>query len=253
MGASFRAVAAALERATPVSPPATFDPSELDGCPEPVRRYFTQAIASDAPLTPLVRLTIRGTIRLGGRWRPFRSQEVLDPRRGLVWWGRVAGVVTGGDYAVGGEGRLEWRLLGIRRVAFAEGADVVRSGLARAFAEACLWAPTAVLPRWGVGWEATDDHHLIATWSTPYDDVRQRITLDDQGRIIAAVFDRWGDPDETGAPALHPFGGTVTGWRAFGGTTIASVGAVGWHFGTERGSDGEFFRYEVTGCAPVGV
>lgn len=62
------------------------------------------------------------------------------------------------------------------------------------------------------------------------------------------VVDRWGDPDETGSPALHPFGGEVTAWTSFGGVTIASRGVVGWGYGTARWPDGAFFRYEVTGC-----
>lgn len=236
----------------PGAVPPRFDPASTDALPEPVRRYFAAAIAPGTPLVPAVRLRIRGQIRLGGRWSSFRSREVLAPTRGLAWWGRVAGVVAGGDHALDGDGRLEWRLLGVKRVAFAQGPDVVRSGLARAFAEGCLWAPTAVLPAAGVTWAATGDHDVVATWSTPYDTVVHRITLDDDHRIAAGVFDRWGDPDGTGTPALHPFGGEVTGWSTFAGTTVASRGAVGWGFGTDRWPEGEFFRYEVVGCEPLG-
>jgi len=215
--------------------------------PEPVQRLFAATIAPGTPLARAVRLSIRGEIRLGGRWRRFRSQEVLDPVRGLVWWGRVAGIVRGGDCAVDGTGRLEWRLLGLRRVAFAEGPDVVRSGTARAFAEGCLWAPTAVLPGPEVRWTADDDHHVTASTDTAHDAVVHRITLDDDHRITAGVFDRWGDPDDSGTPALHPFGGEVSAWSTFGGVTVASRGAVGWWYGTDRWPDGEFFRYEIDG------
>jgi len=61
------------------------------------------------------------------------------------------------------------------------------------------------------------------------------------------VFDRWGDPDETGSWAWHPFGGEITGYRSFaGGLTIPSAGRFGWRFGTDRWAEGEFFRYEIT-------
>jgi hypothetical protein len=232
---------------------ARVEPTTTRGLPEPVQRYFAAAIAPGTVLAPAVRLRIRGEIRLGGRWLPFRSQEVLDPTRGLVWWGTVARIVSGGDGArIGdgaGEGRLEWRLLGVKRVAFAQGEDVARSGLARAFAEACLWAPTAVLAAGDVSWAAPSDREIVASRATPYDTVVHRMTLDDDHRVVAGVFDRWGDPDGTGASALHPFGGEVNGWSTFGGVTIASRGSVGWGFATERWPAGEFFRYEVVDAA----
>jgi len=245
----WRRVAQALVPQVPAPP---FEPDALDALDAPVRSFFAAAIAPGTPLARAVRLTIRGEIRLGGRWMRFRSHEVLAPTSGLVWWGRVAGVVSGGDYAVDGAGRLEWRLLGLRRVAFAEGPDVVRSGLARAVAEGCLWAPTAVHPCAGVTWTADDDRVIHATATTAYDTVVHRITLGADDRVVSGVFDRWGDPDETGTPALHPFGGEATDWATFDGVAIATRGLVGWRYGTDRWPDGAFFRYEVTGCELLG-
>jgi hypothetical protein len=129
----------------------------------------------------------------------------------------------------------------------------VRSGLGRAFAEGCLWAPTAVLPRAGVSWTVAAEREIVATARTPFDTVVHRMTLDREHRVVAAVFDRWGHPDATGAPGLHPFGGVVTDWATFGGVTIASRGSVGWGYGTDGWPAGEFFRYEVTDCALLGV
>jgi hypothetical protein len=39
----------------------------------------------------------------------------------------------------------------------------------------------------------------------------------------------------------------VTGYATFDGLTIPSAGRFGWHFGTERWPEGEFFRYQITG------
>jgi hypothetical protein len=243
---SWKSVADSLVPSAPVQ--ARFDDAQTAALPEPVRAYFARAVAPGTVLAPAVRLAIRGEIRLGGRWLPFRSHEVLAPTRGLVWWGRVARVVSGGDYARHADGRLEWRALGLKRVAFAEGHDVVRSGLARAFAEGCLWAPTAVLPEAGVTWTAPSSREIVATARTPYDTVEHRMTLDDEHRAVAGVFLRWGDPSGGGSPGLHPFGGEATEWTTFGGVTIPSRGSVGWGFGTDEWPSGEFFRYEVTSC-----
>jgi hypothetical protein len=242
----WKSVAAGLVPPAPVT--EQFTDAETAGLPEAVRAFFRGAIAPGTPLAAAVRLAIRGELRLGGRWLGFRSQEVLAPTAGLVWWGRVARVVAGGDYARADRGVLDWKLLGVKTVAHADGIDVARSGLARAFAEGALWAPTAVLPRQGVTWTATGDRDLVASMRTPYDVVVHRITLDAEHRIVAGVFDRWGDPDQTGVSALHPFGGETSAWRTFAGVTIASAGSVGWGFGTDRWPAGEFFRYEVTAC-----
>jgi predicted short-subunit dehydrogenase-like oxidoreductase (DUF2520 family) len=82
------------------------------------------------------------------------------------------------------------------------------------------------------------------------------------------TFDRSGDPsqfdgawaaisgetDEALAVArelaellgLHPFELEVTACTTFDGVTIPQAGRVGWFWGTDRWSEGEFFRYEIT-------
>ena len=62
---------------------------------------------------------------------------------------------------------------------------------------------------------------------------------------------RWGDPDETGTWGLHPFGVEVTGHRSFAGLTVPARGTAGWHYGTDRWTEGAFFRFEITGHEPL--
>lgn len=130
------------------APAGSFGPDELTGLPEPVRRYFTAAIAPGTPLAVSVRLSMGGRIKLG-RWWPFRADEVLHPHRGIVWRARVAGILTGSDRYAEGRGGMDWRLAGLVKVLHAEGADVSRSTAERAGAEA-FWLPTSLLPRFGV-------------------------------------------------------------------------------------------------------
>lgn len=65
------------------------------------------------------------------------------------------------------------------------------------------------------------------------------------------VFDRWGDSDNTGTFAQHPFGGKFTGYRTFQGLTIPSEGRLGWFYGEDGWPAGEFFRYQITDLQPV--
>ena len=67
-----------------------------------------------------------------------------------------------------------------------------------------------------------------------------------EGKLQSVEFNRWGDPDRTGEFGLHPFGGEFSAHATFGGVTIPSVGSLGWHYGTDRWSEGEFFRYRIT-------
>jgi hypothetical protein len=140
---------------------------------------------------------------------------------------------------------MDWRLLGLVRVAHAEGPDVTRSAAGRAGAEA-VWMPTALLPRYGVTWTAVDDTHISASYLLDQTAIDLRLTLQRDGRLSSVVFDRWGDPDNTGRWDLIPFGFEVTGNSSFAGVTIPASGRAGWHFGTDRWAQGEFFRCQIT-------
>ncbi|MCZ7530237.1 MAG: hypothetical protein M5U31_07760 [Acidimicrobiia bacterium] len=232
-------------------PAATaFDPAEIAGLPEPVRRYFTAAIAPGTPASRSVELRMRGSIRIG-RWMPFRADEILTPLRGFVWRARAAGIISGSDRFVDDKGVMRWKLAGVVPVMSAEGPDISRSAAGRAGGEG-LWLPTALLPRFGVAWDATDDGHITARFRVGETAIELRHTIDDAGRVTASVLDRWGDPDSAGTFASHPFGGDVTGYGSFGGITIPTSGRLGWGYGTDSWPDGEFFRYQLTDVEPVG-
>jgi hypothetical protein len=106
--------------------------------------------------------------------------------------------------------------------------------------------PTTLLPRFGIRWTAIDDDHLIARCDIDAVAVEVHYTIDADGHLVSMVFDRWGDPRHTGTWGLYPFGGEITAYSTFDGLTIPSAGRFGWFYGTDRWSDGEFFRYRIT-------
>ncbi len=192
------AASRSLERrlATPPTDGA-FGPSEIDGLPAAVQRYLQSAIAPGTPLARAVRLRMKGTIKLD-RWVRFRAREVLDPHVGFVWPARAMGVVTGSDHFVDGEGVMDWRVLGLWKVAHAEGPDVSRSSANRGAAEA-VWVPTALLPRFGVEWSAVGDSRLCARLAMGAHAVDLYLRIDPaSGRPVSFDLERWGDPDESG-------------------------------------------------------
>jgi hypothetical protein len=95
-------------------------------------------------------------------------------------------------------------------------------------------------------WEATDDQHITARFSLDGLSVNLHYGLEENGWIRSVVFDRWGDPDRNGAWGWYPFGGEVTGYRSFAGVRVPSTGRIGWFYGTDRWSEGEFFGFQLT-------
>jgi len=228
-------------------PPAdgTFSEAEVDGLPEPVRRFFLASIAPGTPLALAARITMRGSIRLKARWLPFRGEEVIAPHEGFVWTAAVTGGIKGFDCYADGEGRMRWKLFGVVPVMTASGPNVSRSSAGRAGGEA-TWVPTALLPRFGVEWSSSGDDLILARYAI--DDLPMEVLsrIDDDGLVRSVTFDRVGDPDGTGEFAVHPFGVEVEEHATFDGVTIPSSGAVGWHHGTDRWDDGCFFRYTIS-------
>ena len=208
-----------------------------------MRRYLRAAIAPGTPLATAARLGMRGQIKLKG-WLPFQAEELLATDQGFHWAARAAGVVSGFDCYAAGQGQMRWRLLGLLPVMRADGPDLSRSAAGRVAGEA-MWVPTALLPRFGVDWSAADDHHLTARWRIDSHEVALDLAIDNQGRLRESVFQRWGDPDGTGSFGLHPCGGEATTYATFGGVSVPAAGRAGWFYGTDRWTEGEFFRYQL--------
>lgn len=233
--------------------PGMFARDELDGCDEPVRRYFRAALASGTELARAARLRMRGSMRFGKRWVSFHARELLAPLQGYAWPATVAGgLLRGSDDCVGGEASMSWKLLGLVPIIRAAGPDVARSAAGRAAAEA-VWVPTALLPRYGAHWCADDDHSVVADFAVGDEQVRVAIGIDDAGLVRSVHLDRWGDPDGTGRFEWCPFGIEVAASHTFPcGITIPAEGAGGWFHGTDRWSESEFVRYTILDLAVIG-
>lgn len=239
-----RAERALIESALEHGAVGEFTDAEVRGLPDPVQAYLRSSIAPGTPLAQTARIRMRGRIKVG-RWAPFRARQVLAPHHGFLWMARVAWLVSGSDHYVLGRGAMDWKLAGLISVAHGEGPDISRSAAGRAGAEA-VWLPTALLPRFGVEWSADDATKVSARYRIDGHPVQIHLRLTDRGRISSAVLRRWGDPDDTGTSGYHAFGVDYTDYGSFGGLTIPVAGRAGWHHGSDRWEQGEFFRYRIT-------
>lgn len=234
---------------------AVFTTDMVAELPEPVQRYFRHAIKPGTPLAASVELTMRGTIKLGQAWHPFRARQILAPGCGFVWRASAALngspiFVRGADYYAHGEGRVRFALLSLLPVVQATGPDVSRSAIGRFLGETAIWLPASLLLQPGVAWQVLDHERLQVTLTAPMDGgaiqaetLSLTFTIDAEGRVQEAVFPRWHDTSQD----YMPFGIGVEAERTFGGYTIPAQIHAGWWYGSERyQSEGMFFRTTLT-------
>lgn len=223
-----------------------FNSQLLTELPAAARRYLERAIAPGTLLASAVRLWMHGNIKLGQKWYPFSGEEVICWNRGMIWrattW--MQGLpIWGSDYVVDGVGSARWKLLGLFPVMQASGQDVSRSGLGRMQGEA-VWLP-AVFCHPDVTWTALNGSEVQANFVTLEQPVQLTLSLDEQGLLTQAKFDRWGNPDG-GEYHYEAFGVRVQESGTFGGYTIPTQIQAGWFFGSDRfESEGEFFRCTI--------
>lgn len=226
-------------------PPLT--EADLAGLPEPAHRYLAHAIAPGAPMASAVRLRMRGELKMKGAWNAFEAEQVLRVHRGFVWRAKVTmhGLpVSGSDRWVDGEGSMKWKLLGLIPVASGDGPAVSRSAAGRAQIEGILLPPALFAE--ALEWEAVDPAHTAARVRLGDLTSRVEIGLGEQGQVRDAVMLRWGAVDGEDSPYREErFGCIASAERTFGDYTIPTELRVGWHIGTDRWEEGEFFRCTI--------
>ncbi len=222
-----------------------FDPAELAGEPELVRRYLTHAIRPGAPRAPAMRLTMRGRIKVG-RWLPFEATEQIDGRsfdwRARVGIGALTLLTVEDRFASGtGMGATSGRLFGRLRMFGRADADTARSAAGRAAVES-FWAPLSLLPRAGARWRAEGDCKVVATLDIPPERPEVTLEIDGEGALKSACTERWGNAAQDHFGYV-PCGGTMHAERRFGELVLPSRVTVGWWFGTPRYEP--FFEAEI--------
>lgn len=229
------------------APTGVFSPDDVDErLPDPMRRWLRHSIAPGTPLARAASLQMTGEIRLG-RWRRFLARQLLAPGRGYVWAAatRFAGVpITGFDRYGNGSGEMRWRMAGLLPFATSSGADVTASAAGRLAAELAL-LPTAYET---ATWESDDQNRFVAT--TVIDGRAESVTflVGRSGQLLEVHSSRWGNPlgQRFGR---YPFGVIFLAESTFEGITIPSAFTAGWYIGTDRWSEGMFYRARITSLA----
>jgi hypothetical protein len=210
----------------------TFDPADLEGTPDPVRRYFETVLDEGHPHVRTVRLEQDGEFRLGGAdagWKPLEATQhyTVDPP-GFVWDATIdvapflpARVV---DAYAHGEGYLRGKLLStITVVDVGPDPKMNESELVRYLAET-PWFPTALLPAAGVEWEAIDDRSARATLEHDGNEASVVFHFDDGNLIERVTTERYRQEDD----AMAPWEGRFWAYEEHNGMRIPTAAEVAW-------------------------
>ena len=141
---------------------------DLDGVPEPVRRYFEYTGIVGKERINFMRLKHRGTLRIAPDKEalPIVGTQYFsaDPPA-LLWTGTVKPSffmsVSARDKYMKGKGNMLIKLMSAFTIADAGGPELDEGALQRYLAE-CAWFPTALLPRKNLRWVAIDNQSARA-------------------------------------------------------------------------------------------
>ena len=232
--------------APPAGESTPFDPAQLDGLPEPARRWLGHVLAPGTPLYQAVMLRMRGRIRVG-RWLPFQAIQLHVPPHGYLWvakagFGPVS--IRGYDCYADGAGRMRWRVCGLLPLIDSSGPDIDRSAAGRVALDAFTLPSSWLSP--AVAWQAGDGADTaLARWQVGDWTLGVRLEVGPDGALRSLDMSRWAAPHGEGW-GEYSCGGTVTTERSFAGMTIPTELRAGYFFRTPRWSAGEFFRATVT-------
>ncbi|MDQ2959602.1 MAG: hypothetical protein M3R48_00910 [Candidatus Dormibacteraeota bacterium] len=225
-----------------------FTASSLSACDEPVRRYFTHAIAEGTALNPGVTLLMKGRIRVGV-WLPFTARQHCDGSS-FMWRAQVpprARLLTVTDRYSAGRASMEGRLLTALRLFHSDDQNTIRSAAGRAVVEGIM-APIGLLPGPTRIWHSESASHIVAKVALGPEQVALHLTINGEGGVRSVRTERWGNAEQK-AFAYIPFGGDVLSEQRFGDLVLPARISVGWWYGTARFHP--FFEAEVIDARPL--
>ncbi len=235
-----------LAHAWPARPPRDVTEADLAPLPDPVRRYLRRAGVVGRPRVDDVRATWTGRIRSGpdSPWMPFTADQLntLDThRRYFAMHARMKGVPVDVLHAFDEHGAtMRVRLLSVRTMVDARGAELTRAETVTLFNDLCVLAPGALVDA-DVSWRHVDAHRALGWFTLGVNTVAAELRFDDDGDLVDFVSDD--------RAAASPDGRTFTPLRwttplrdhaLVGPARVPTRGEARWHPDSGAWTYGEF-------------
>lgn len=220
---------------SPAGARAVFNPSELEGLPEPVQRYLRTVLAEGIPLVRCARLKQEGEFLVrpeSNGWVPFRAEQTVGVNPAVFVWDARMALVPGIDIRVrdafaAGRGFMHASILALVPLVSAEGTPGLSVGALQRYLAEAAWFPTALLPSQGVSWTAIDASSAKATLDASGVRVSLVFRFSDDG-LIQSVYapDRPRSVGDREVPT--PWEGRWQEYGTLGGMRVPVRGEVAW-------------------------
>lgn len=228
------------------SRPHIVSEADLEGLPEPVRRYlrYTQIIGKER--IRAVRLKQAGFMRTNQdqKWMPAKAEQyyTVDPPA-FIWYGIVKFLpllgIVGRDKFHEGKGHMLIKLLSLFTVVDAKGLEIDQGALVRYFSE-IIWFPTAYLSDF-ISWEPIDAKSARGTIKIHGMAASAVFHFNDDGQLTNFVAKRYWSAD--GEYVLETWSTPILEYAEINGIMVPVKGEAVWNLSS---GDFSYFKVEIT-------
>ena len=223
-----------IREASPLE--GTVDLAETDGLPEPVKRYFHQALKDRLPLISQAYLVQQGGFRIkpeAARWAKLSARQAFSSKpRAFVWDATIAvapGVsVRVCDVYQNGTGAMKAALFSMVPLVDIEGGREINQGALMRYLAEAVWFPTMLLPSQGVVWEDIGENRARATVTDTGNTVSLEFSFNDEGEIVS-VYSPARYREVNGAYIPTPWEGRFADYTEVNGYRVPIEAEVAWH------------------------
>ncbi|MGB3148411.1 MAG: DUF6544 family protein [Paracoccaceae bacterium] len=206
------------------------------GLPPLMRNYALRAGANPKAGDIAAILSQKAELRLkrGGLFTRLKArQHVALGEVGFVWHAQrrfgPLNILRVIDSYVGGEGRLEARLLGLVTVARGKGVELTLAEAYRYLAE-LPWAPDAILGNPALEWRIVGDSEIEARLNTRVGTARVVFEFDAAGDIVGMQARERPATDADGRPVRYDWRGRFGDYERIGERRLPTYGEVGYDY-----------------------
>jgi membrane protease YdiL (CAAX protease family) len=240
-----------LERPTTAQAEAITE-QDLASLPDPVQRYLRRSGVVGSPPVSDFRASWRGRMRSApsSAWMTFTAEQVdiVDtPQRFFMMDARMKGLPVDVLHVFDERGAtMRVKLLSVRSMVDAQGADLTHAETVTLFNDLCCLAPAALLSP-NITWDVIDEHTVAAHFILGVNTVTGELHFDDDGDLVDFVADGRGvvSPDGRSVTPLR-WSTPLRAYAQVGPARVATRAEVMWHADSGIWTYGEF---ELTSLA----